>query len=339
MMGELSTPFQTPTQNPSIPESPPGDTSEKVTGGIMLFICLLGLVGNGIVLWFLGFRIKRNPFTTYILNLAVADIGYLLCTFVFCMTEFMEYVFVSDGDDDEQQLQKTFDELRWLMYNASLYVLTAISAERCLSVLCPIWYRCYRPRHLSAIVCVLLWALAFLMTGIRSYVCFNENFQSCQKAAMSMYVLSFLIFAPIMVISNLILFITVHCSLQHRQPGRLYTVILLTVLFFLLFTVPLSVQSFFQHFNYFTMSIQTCFMLVSINSSINPVIYFLVGSYTNRQFKASISTAFQRVFEDTTDSTTQRSSVNRLSGETATEISDSTQSETLTSRDRISSRL
>ncbi|KYO28103.1 mas-related G-protein coupled receptor member H-like [Alligator mississippiensis] len=67
--------------------------------------------------------------------------------------------------------------------------------------------------------------------------------------------------------------------------------------------------------------------------------FMMVGSYTNRQFKASISTAFQRVFEDTTDSTTQRSSVNRLSGETATEISDSTQSETLTSRDRISSRL
>ncbi|KAJ1080508.1 hypothetical protein NDU88_000707 [Pleurodeles waltl] len=43
-----------------------------------LLISILGLIGNGIVLWFLCIRIKRNTYTVYILNLAVADFCLLL---------------------------------------------------------------------------------------------------------------------------------------------------------------------------------------------------------------------------------------------------------------------
>uniref|UniRef100_A0A452GUA8 G-protein coupled receptors family 1 profile domain-containing protein n=1 Tax=Gopherus agassizii TaxID=38772 RepID=A0A452GUA8_9SAUR len=46
--------------------------------GITWLICLFGLVGNRIVLWFLGFHIKRNPFAVYILNLAISDTFFLL---------------------------------------------------------------------------------------------------------------------------------------------------------------------------------------------------------------------------------------------------------------------
>ncbi|NWI48494.1 MRGRD protein, partial [Picathartes gymnocephalus] len=41
-------------------------------------ISLCGLAGNGVVIWFLGFHTKQNPFTVYILNLAVADFSLLL---------------------------------------------------------------------------------------------------------------------------------------------------------------------------------------------------------------------------------------------------------------------
>ncbi|KAM6456269.1 mas-related G-protein coupled receptor member A1-like [Liasis olivaceus] len=37
-----------------------------------------GLLGNGNVIWILGFQIKRNPFTTFILILAIADFGFLI---------------------------------------------------------------------------------------------------------------------------------------------------------------------------------------------------------------------------------------------------------------------
>ncbi|XP_070420494.1 mas-related G-protein coupled receptor member F-like isoform X2 [Equus przewalskii] len=44
-----------------------------------VLVSLCGLVGNGTVIWLLGFRIKRNPFSVYILNLAGADFAFLFC--------------------------------------------------------------------------------------------------------------------------------------------------------------------------------------------------------------------------------------------------------------------
>uniref|UniRef100_A0A8B9ICZ8 G-protein coupled receptors family 1 profile domain-containing protein n=1 Tax=Anser brachyrhynchus TaxID=132585 RepID=A0A8B9ICZ8_9AVES len=54
------------------------DVPDMAMDGVTLLICLCGLVGNGAVLWLLGFRIRRNPITVYILNLAVADFTFLL---------------------------------------------------------------------------------------------------------------------------------------------------------------------------------------------------------------------------------------------------------------------
>ncbi|XP_008940576.1 PREDICTED: mas-related G-protein coupled receptor member X3-like, partial [Merops nubicus] len=34
-------------------------------------------------------------------------------------------------------------------YFASMYLLTAINVERCLSALFPLWYRCRRPKHFT----------------------------------------------------------------------------------------------------------------------------------------------------------------------------------------------
>uniref|UniRef100_A0A8B9D149 G-protein coupled receptors family 1 profile domain-containing protein n=1 Tax=Anser brachyrhynchus TaxID=132585 RepID=A0A8B9D149_9AVES len=59
-----------------------GHVPEIVISSIMLLIGLCGLVGNGTILWLLGFHIRRNLFTSYVLNLAVADACFLLCTSV-----------------------------------------------------------------------------------------------------------------------------------------------------------------------------------------------------------------------------------------------------------------
>uniref|UniRef100_A0A674J5S5 G-protein coupled receptors family 1 profile domain-containing protein n=1 Tax=Terrapene triunguis TaxID=2587831 RepID=A0A674J5S5_9SAUR len=228
--------------------------------GVILLICLFGLVGNGIVLWFLSFHIKRNLFTVYILNLGMANFGFLL-------------------------------------FLAPVSPL-AISIERCLSILFPIWCPCHRPKHLSAIVCSLLWVLSSLLIELVHYFCVLNRTKKCPMTVISMHVLNFLIFTPITVLSNLILSIKVQCSSQQCQPGKLYAVILLTVLFFLVFTGPLSVQSFVLHFNDLFLPIWICLMLASVNSNINPFIYFLVGSYRKWRFRGSVKIALQGVFEE-----------------------------------------
>ncbi|XP_032622237.1 mas-related G-protein coupled receptor member H-like [Chelonoidis abingdonii] len=279
------------------------DAPSVIIYGITWLICLFGLVGNGIVLWFLSFHIKRNPFTVYILNLAVSDTFFLLCStayliicvvkYPFCMHTVFIYIFL------------VFNMLDLLTYSTSLYLLTAISIERCLSVLYPFWYRCHRPQHLSAIVCALLWALSMLLCCPVGVFCLSPPYEYCFISFLPSCFLNVLIFAPIMVLSSLTLFIKVRHSSQQHQPGKLYAVILLTVLFFLLFTVPQSVQIFLLYHKKCDYS-EIFHMLSSASSGINPFIYFLAGSYGKRQFFGSIKVTLQRIFEEKTDSREDR---------------------------------
>uniref|UniRef100_A0A8V5G7P8 Uncharacterized protein n=1 Tax=Melopsittacus undulatus TaxID=13146 RepID=A0A8V5G7P8_MELUD len=267
---------------------------------VTLLVCLSGLMGNGAVLWLLGFCISKNPVTTYILNLAVADFTFLLFMVTSVLLYMIENIFCFSFVS--LIYQRLLLLLSLFSYNTSLYLLTAISIERCTSILCPLWYRCRRPQRLSVLVCVLLWALSIAVLAAVTSLCFFHEDHHCRVALISMYVLNFLIFAPLMVVSNVILFIKVQCGSLQRQPKRLYAVIFLTVLFFLLFGIPLSVQIFLNFFVYISFVFEVCLLLASFNSGINPVIYVLVGSYGKFTFRGSFKVALQRVFEDRADS-------------------------------------
>ncbi|KAM6204769.1 mas-related G-protein coupled receptor member H-like [Sarcoramphus papa] len=274
------------------------DVTDMAIDGVTLLICLCGLVGNGAVLWLLGFHIRRNPITVYILNLAVADFTFLLFMVTSSLLYMMENVFCSTVVS-LTYLRSLF-LLSLFSYNMGLYLLTAISIERCVSVLC---CSTRRPQHLSAVVCALLWALSIAVIAAVTSLCLLHEHEHCRMALISMYVLNFLIFAPPMVISSTILFIKVQCGSQQRQPRRLYIVIFLTVLFFLLFALPLSIWNFLQQFSFTLVPSQVVFLLACINSSANPFIYFLVGSCRRHCSSVSLQIAFRRVFEEPEDNT------------------------------------
>lgn len=258
-----------------------------------------GMVGNGVVLWYLGFCIRRNHFTVYILNLAAADFGYLLCIAIESIQYLMQFnVGVQFG---------IFLFLDLFMYGTGLYLLTAISIERCLSVLCPIWCRSHRPKHLSAIISGSLWGLSLLLNTAGYILCSIRPSGSCWMLLIAIGVLDFLVCTPLMVFFSLTLFLRVKCSSQNFRTGRLFTVIMLTVLFFLIFAVPLSVLILFDFLGYkFLYSPEIGFVLSCVNSTLNPVIYFLVGSYRDRRIKFTLRLAFQRAFEDSADDKEER---------------------------------
>ncbi|XP_054999643.1 mas-related G-protein coupled receptor member X1-like [Sorex araneus] len=137
----------------------PLDMALLISGILEFIISLVGLAGNAVVLWLLAFRMQRNAFSVYILNLAGADF-VSLCTHM--VSSIM--TLVKDTKQDFTFLFRILFVTFTFQYVASLNILTAISTERCLSVLKPIWYRCHRPRHMSSVVCALLWALSLLQT-------------------------------------------------------------------------------------------------------------------------------------------------------------------------------
>ncbi|XP_030307340.1 proto-oncogene Mas [Calypte anna] len=302
-----------PTFLPAATSQPPGTNQSGAVGAaepsyavlkFMESFCLIsavcGMVGNGIVLWYLGFRIRRNHFTVYILNLAAADFGYLLCIAIETVQYLMQFnVGVQFG---------IFLFLDLFMYGTGLYLLTAISIERCLSVLSPIWCRSHRPKHLSGIISSLLWGLSLMLNTLGYFFCtIRPSARTCQLLLISIGSLDFLFCTPLMLLFSLTLFLRVKCSTQHLRTGRLFTVIMLTVLFFLIFAVPLSILILFDFLGYkFLYSPEIGFVLSCVNSSLNPVIYFLVGSYKDKRIKLTLRLAFQRAFEDSGDDKEER---------------------------------
>ncbi|XP_074903232.1 mas-related G-protein coupled receptor member H-like [Buteo buteo] len=271
-----------------------------VFAGVCMGISLCGLVGNGIVMWFLGFHMKHNPFTVYILNLAVADFSLLLlffllllallslaavCSYLYNFISFyIDFVFVVEF------LCHFFDL-------SSLGLLTAISVERCLSVLFPIWYRCRRPEHMSGVVSGVLWALAgFFVSSM--YLSFNYA-ESYEMVFAGVAIAVAMILSSMMLISNLCLFIKLRCGLQRRHPGKLCVAVLLNVIFFFALGIPFSVEVFLNlPSSHELLPEHTSFLLALLNCSINPVIYFLVGSCRQCRFQGSVKVAFRRVFEE-----------------------------------------
>ncbi|NXY47347.1 MRGRD protein, partial [Ceuthmochares aereus] len=105
-----------------------------ITSSICVGICLCGLVGNIIVMWYVGFQLKKSPFTIYVLNLAVADFSLLLFLLVRLILHIIStaYCIVSF---QYRLTNFILMDLFLFWYFASMYLLSALSMERCLSVL------------------------------------------------------------------------------------------------------------------------------------------------------------------------------------------------------------
>ncbi|XP_055962773.1 mas-related G-protein coupled receptor member X2-like [Sorex fumeus] len=275
-----------------------------IPGILEFIISLVGLAGNAVVLWLLAFHMQRNSFSIYILNLAGADF-VCLCTHM--VTSIMDLV----GYDklSSSNLSQVFLVTFVFPYVASLSLLTAISTERCLCVLKPIWYRCHRPKHMSSVVCALLWALPLLLTVL------NMGFSGVLFGELNMYlyrlidfiIATWLIFSFVLMFgSSLVLLIRLLCGSRKMKLTRLYVTIGLNVLVFLLCGLPWGINYFlivwmtnFSFREFFKVYIVTN-VLTSVNSCANPIIYFFVGSYRQqqRQQRKTLKLILQRALQD-----------------------------------------
>ncbi|XP_048364532.1 mas-related G-protein coupled receptor member H-like [Sphaerodactylus townsendi] len=260
---------------------------QKTISFLSIFIGIFGFLGNAVVLWLLGFRIKRNSFTIFILNLAVADMGVLISLATFFAVE-----------DPSSDL--IYVELIIFTYSTGQFLLTVISIDRCLCVLFPIWHRLRRPSQLSTFVCATIWVLSFLLSGIH-YILFQTGIlEKDHPLTFYQFFVSALLCLPLMIISTLTLSIKVCFKSQQRQRGRLLRAILLTLLFFLLFAFPLNAAYF--HFAFsrdaFPSPMRYGLLCASLNSSINPLIYFVVGRKREGPTGESLKVVLRRILEE-----------------------------------------
>ncbi|XP_036062294.1 mas-related G-protein coupled receptor member B1-like [Onychomys torridus] len=267
-------------------------------------IALVGLAGNAIVLWLLGFHMHRNAFSVYILNLAGADFLFLCFQTVYSLRNIIIHV---------HHIYVNLDKYLRIVFNFSylsgLSMISAISAERCLSVVWPIWYRCRRPRHTSTVVCALLWALSLLLSLLEGKACgfLHDIFGYgwCEK-------LDYITFAWLIVLvvilsgSTLTLLVRIFCGSRRMPVTRLYVTIVFTVLVFLIFGLSYGIYWFLLFWIWQLDAIFPCNVYVMttflscVNSCANPIIYFLVGSIRHcRIQRQTLKLLLQRAMQDT----------------------------------------
>uniref|UniRef100_G1QA36 G-protein coupled receptors family 1 profile domain-containing protein n=2 Tax=Myotis lucifugus TaxID=59463 RepID=G1QA36_MYOLU len=270
-----------------------------------LLICtvaLVGLAGNAVVLWLLGFHMRRNAFSVYILNLAGADFLFLCCQFIHSLYFVFNFPFFISVIDTFLSPVSTF------AYISGLSFLSAISTESCLSVLWPIWYRCHRPRHLSTIMCALLWALSLLLSILEknfSWGLFYFFSASVCRVfdfiAAAWLILLFVLLSG----SSLALITRLLCGSNRVPPTRLYMTVVITVLVFLLCGLPFGIDWFIIFWipnksNAFFHVSMMVVLLSCMNSCANPIIYFFVGSFRQRWWKQrhTLRLVLQRALQD-----------------------------------------
>lgn len=237
---------------------------------VTLVICLCGLVGNGAAIWLMGFRVKRNPYTVYKLNLACADLAFLLGSSVWlggCLS-------ARDG----AALLAPVGAVRNACLAVGLCLLVLFNTERCVFVFYPVWYRCHRPAHLSSVLCGLLWGLGSCL-GVVNLLCGSFQLFSCSGIFLVYSVM--ILFACLMLcVSGLALLVQVLCRSGKRQQTWVSVTTLLRMLAFLLLGLPYGLGHLVYQLSPSLSSkhsvIPVAGILLALNSGVNPFIYFFV---------------------------------------------------------------
>nr|XP_012641009.1 fMet-Leu-Phe receptor [Microcebus murinus] len=120
---------------------------------------VLGVLGNGLVIWVAGFRMTRTVTTISYLNLALAD---------FCFTSTLPFMVVSKAMGEHWPfgwfLCKLINTIVDVNLFGSVFLIALIALDRCVCVLHPVWAQNHRTVGLAKKVILGPWTLALLLT-------------------------------------------------------------------------------------------------------------------------------------------------------------------------------
>lgn len=125
---------------------------------ILSLTFLLGLPGNGLVLWVAGLKMQWTVNTVWFLHLTLAD--FLCCL---SLPFSLVHLALQGHWPYGWLLCKLIPSIIILNMFASIFLLTAISLDRCLLVLKPIWCQNHRNVRTAFTICGCIWVVAFAM--------------------------------------------------------------------------------------------------------------------------------------------------------------------------------
>ncbi|XP_069802840.1 chemerin-like receptor 1, partial [Dendropsophus ebraccatus] len=284
----------------------------KISITLYSIICTLGIIGNGLVIWIAGFRMKKTVSAVWFLNLAIAD--FLCCASL--SLRIVNGVSVSLWTTIISCILSIF--LFLLNISASVLLLTAMSIDRWVSVIWPIWVKINRTRKLVIVTAVCIWCLSALWTvfvfmyhlnhslNINEW-CFNidrsyygyPNFQTIILIRLfTMFVIPFLIILT----SYVTIFFKLIYSKRPQRSQRPYRIITAVILCFFIcwcpyYIWPLTPMYHQIAFEAFLVDLVIT-TLACLNSCLNPIIYVFMTPDIKQGFFRSIPSRLKRTLND-----------------------------------------
>ncbi|NWU96460.1 C3AR protein, partial [Upupa epops] len=124
---------------------------------IFIIVFIIGIPGNGLVIWVAGLKMKRTVNTVWFLNLAVAD--FMCCS---SLPLFIVHLVLHEYWPYGWFFCKAIPSVIIFTMFASVFLLVAISLDRCLLVMKPIWCQNHRTVKCVSLICSGIWILAFV---------------------------------------------------------------------------------------------------------------------------------------------------------------------------------
>ncbi|XP_056331197.1 chemerin-like receptor 1 [Danio aesculapii] len=295
---------------------------------------VLGVVGNGIVIWVTGFKMKRTVNTVWFLNLAVAD---------FLFTAFLPlsvaYTAMGFHWPFGQFMCKFNSTLGFLNMFASVYILVVISVDRCVSVVCPIWAQNHRNVGRASAVSFGVWLFALLLSSPyfvfkdtaqdhkdpKIINCFNnfafsddetedvEELRMLRHRAMiiTRFIIGFVV--PFVIIVSCYAVI-IHRLQRNRsmsgRTGRPFRIIAAVITAFFLCWAPYHILVLIEMVNHMsteysptlqyviTVGIPIVTSLAFLNSCLNPLLYVFMGQDFKDKVRKSILKVLETAFTE-----------------------------------------
>ncbi|XP_044536745.1 prostaglandin D2 receptor 2 [Gracilinanus agilis] len=285
-------------------------------------VSLLGIAENAVILFVVGCRMRQTVVTTWVLHLALSD---LLAT---ASLPFFTY-FLAVGHT--WRLGTPFCRLHssifFLNMFASGFLLSAISLDRCLQVVKPIWAQNRRTVAGAQKVCLALWGLAVLNTV--PYFLFRDTIQrkdlrimcyynvllyspgpdrmaTCGRRQMALAVSKFLVafVIPLAIIAACYLAVSLQVRYRcRRQPSRFVRLVMAVIAAFVLCWLPYHIFSLLEvqaHYDprlraLVKLALPFVSSLAFINSVINPFLYVLTCPDVLRKLRHSLRCVLESV--------------------------------------------
>ncbi|XP_069717018.1 chemerin-like receptor 2 [Phaenicophaeus curvirostris] len=272
---------------------------------------LLGVPGNAIVIWFMGFKWDKSVSTLWFLNLAIADF-----IFVLFLPLYITYVAMGFHWPFGKWLCKMNSFIALLNMFASVFFLTFISLDRYIRLVHPVFSYKYRTVRNTLILSGIIWMSAAIIGGPALYfrdtatvlnnvtICYNNfHVHDRELILLTHHILIWVRLAfgylfPLvtMVICYSLLIVKVKRRTVLTSSRLFWTIIAVVVAFFVCWTpyhifsiVELSAHHNENLHDLLQDGIPLSTGLGFINSCLNPILYVLISKKFQAQVKTTVS--------------------------------------------------